>query len=53
MSNEVFKSVKQRIKHAAKLEKLIEENADYNEILEESKKIDKLIIDELKIKGKI
>ena len=49
MSNEVFKSVKQRIKHAAKLEKLIEENADYDEILKESKKIDKLIIDELRI----
>ena len=37
-----------RLKHTAKLEKLIRENAPYDEILEESEKLDKLINEEMK-----
>lgn len=40
-----------RLKHTAKLESLIEEGAPYELILKESKKIDKLIIEELKARG--
>lgn len=50
MSNEIFKNTKQRIKHTAKLEKLILENADYSKILKESQIIDKLIANELNLR---
>ncbi len=48
MSN-VIKNEKEIKKHSKKLEKLVNEGADYSEILEESKKIDDLILDNLKI----
>ena len=37
-----------RLKHTAKLEKLIKQNADYNKILKESRIVDKYIVIEMK-----
>ena len=37
-----------RLQNTAKLEKMIEEGCEYEEILNQSKKLDKLIADELK-----
>ena len=37
-----------RIKHTAKLEKLIKQNADYNKILKESRIVDKYIVIEMR-----
>ena len=37
-----------RLQYTAKLEKMIEEGCEYEEILNQSKKLDKLIADELK-----
>lgn len=36
------------LKNRAKLEKLIEQNADYNVILKQSQKLDKLIIEKMR-----
>lgn len=36
------------LKNRARLEKLIEQNADYNVILKQSQKLDKLIIEKMK-----
>lgn len=41
-----------RLKHTAKLEKLIEENASYEAILKQSKKVDKDIICEMELINK-
>ena len=38
------------LKNRARLEKLIEQNADYNVILKQSQKLDKLIIEKMKYK---
>ncbi len=37
-----------RLKHTAKLEKLIKQNADYNKILKESRIVDKYIVIEMR-----
>ena len=37
-----------RIKHTAKLEKLIKQNADYQKILKESRIVDKYIVIEMR-----
>lgn len=37
-----------RMKHTAKLEKLIKENASYEEILKQSQIVDKYIMEEIK-----
>lgn len=37
-----------RLKHTAKLEKLIKQNADYNKILKESRRVDKYIVIEMR-----
>lgn len=37
-----------RLKHTAKLEKLIKQNADYNKILRESRIVDKYIVIEMR-----
>lgn len=36
------------LKNRAKLEKLIEQNADYNVILKQSQKLDKLIVEKMR-----
>lgn len=43
MENKVLK----RLKHTAKLETLISQGADYGNILKQSQKIDKFIIEEM------
>lgn len=44
----MIKNEKEIKKHTEKLEKLVDEGANYSEILEESKRIDDLILDNLK-----
>ena len=43
MNNKILK----RLKHTAKLESLIEQEADYNKILKKSQEIDKYIVEEM------
>lgn len=43
MRNQTLK----RLKHTAKLESLIDQDADYDEILKQSQQIDKYIVEEM------